>query len=225
MPLTSVFLFLQHWWPSSKDPTDKIDKGPVHKIDKGAADTSKCLNLTTSAASRDLDTNCRLSSFTSAPRQIHQMSHFQQIQLTIMQTLMVMQRTQHFCGVANFASSLHGKSSLIPMKFSFHSNCTTLISVLCDKYVICVRTNICIYCNKYFVISGSWESPVCCCSSQIFVYTCRQTLQLPLISINVIISIDIKTIISVIISVIIRIVVREKKRDYVGKIPKLRGGV
>ena len=88
MPLTSVFLFLQHWWPSSKGPTDKIDKGPVHKIDKGAADTSKCLNLTTPAVSRDLDTNCRLSSFPSAPNQIHQMSHFQQIQVCFQLTTM-----------------------------------------------------------------------------------------------------------------------------------------
>ena len=60
-----------------------------------------------------------------------------------------------------------------------------------------VRTNICICCNKYFVISsdGSWESPVCRFSSaQIFVYTCRQTLQLPLISISVIIKIIISVI-------------------------------
>ena len=38
------------------------------------------------------------------------------------------------------------------------------------------------------MISGSWESPVCSSSSLIFVYTCRQTLQLPSIEIKIIIS-------------------------------------
>ena len=83
------------------------------------------------------------------------------------------------------------ESTLNAFQFSFSIILELIIysatnSSLCNKYVIWVRTNICICCNKYFVISGSWESPVCSSSSQIFVYTCRQTLQLPSVSIRII---------------------------------------